>query len=202
MLERDLVGVRTRTAEFRERVTDGLVAEVHAHGDHLNTGALGSAVLLPTLTAAGHVEVAHAIAGRHTFPSWGFWAANGADTLWETWELRQDAQGRPPSHDHYLFGSIDQWFFEQLGGITAAAPGFQQIRIQPYVDGPLDWASAWLDTVRGRVSVHWQKRPTGALELSIDVPANATTDVPAGSRRSRDTRDRPAGRQSPRGRAA
>lgn len=163
--------------EFRTRVADGLVADVHAHGDHLNTGALGTAVLLPALTAAGHVEVAHAIAGQRTFPSWGFWLENGADTLWETWELQQDGQGRPPSHDHYLFGSIDQWFHEQLGGITPATAGYERILVQPYVDGPLDWARSWLDTARGRVEVHWQRRPAGGLDLTVDVPANATADV-------------------------
>lgn len=163
--------------EFRTRVADGLVADVHAHGDHLNTGALGTAVLLPALTEAGHVEVAHAIAGQRTFPSWGFWLENGADTLWETWELQQDGQGRPPSHDHYLFGSIDQWFHEQVGGITPAAPGYERIRVRPYVDGPLDWAGTWLDTVRGRVEVRWQRRSGGGLDLSVDVPGNATAEV-------------------------
>lgn len=163
--------------EFRERIADSLVADVHAHDDHLNTGALGTAVLLPTLTEAGHVDVAHAIAGQRTFPSWGFWLENGADTLWETWELQQNGQGRPPSHDHYLFGSIDQWFYEQLGGITPTTPGYEQIRIQPYVDGPLKWAAAWHDTVRGRVAVRWTKHPGGDLDLVIDVPGNTTAVV-------------------------
>ncbi|WP_433894317.1 family 78 glycoside hydrolase catalytic domain [Streptomyces sp. CA-111067] len=172
-------------AELRTRVADGLVADVHAHGDHLNTGALGTAVLLPVLTEAGHADVAHAVAGQRDFPSWGFWLRNGADTLWETWELQQDGQGRPPGHDHYLFGSIDQWFYEQVGGITPATPGYERITVQPYVDGPLSWAAAWHDTARGRVEVRWQKRPGGGLELSVDVPGNAAADVhvpaPAGA---------------------
>lgn len=163
--------------EFQERVTDGLVADVRAHGDHLNTGALGTAVLLPTLTQLGHADIAHAVAGQRTYPSWGFWVENGADTLWETWELVQTGQGRPPSHDHYIFGSIDQWFYEQIGGITPAGPGYQQIRIQPYVDGPLSWASAWHDTVYGRVAVQWTKLASGGLDLNADVPGNTTADV-------------------------
>jgi alpha-L-rhamnosidase len=164
-------------AELRTRVVDSLVADVHAHGDHLNTGSLGTAVLLPVLTEAGHADVAHAIAGQRTFPGWGFWLENGADTLWETWELQQDAQGRPPSRDHYLFGSVDQWFYEQVGGITPAEPGYARVRVQPYVDGPLDWASTWLDTVRGRVEVRWQRRSNGGLDLVVDVPGNTSADV-------------------------
>ncbi|HEY4145517.1 family 78 glycoside hydrolase catalytic domain [Pinirhizobacter sp.] len=163
--------------EFGQRVADQLAADVRARGDHLNTGALGTAVLLPVLTDAGYVDVAHAIAGQRTFPSWGFWLANGADTLWETWELQQTGQGRPPSHDHYLFGSIDPWFYEQIAGITPAAPAYERIGIEPFIDGPLQWASAWMDTVRGRVTVHWKKIPEGGLELTVDIPANATADI-------------------------
>ncbi|SFF25508.1 alpha-L-rhamnosidase [Actinacidiphila alni] len=163
--------------DLRSRVADSLAADVHAHGDHLNTGAVGTAVLLPVLTATGHADVAHAAAGQRTFPSWGFWLANGADTLWETWELQQDGQGRPPSHDHYLFGSIDQWFYEQVGGITPGAPGYERITVQPSVAGPLDHAAAWVDTVRGRVAVSWRKHPKGLLTLTVDVPGNATADV-------------------------
>jgi alpha-L-rhamnosidase len=163
--------------EFRQRVATSLVADIHARGNHLNTGALGTAVLLPVLTEAGYADVAHAVASQQTFPSWGFWLANGADTLWETWELHQNGQGRPPSRDHYIFGSIDAWFYEQILGITPVTPGYATIGIKPDIDGPLEWAKGSIDTVRGRVGVEWKKRPGGEWDLAVDVPANTSADI-------------------------
>jgi len=158
-----------------EQVVAGLVADVRARGHHLDTGALGTALLLPLLTRHGHVDVAHAVASQRTYPSWGYWLDNGADTLWETWELHNEGQGRPPSHDHYLFGSIDRWFFEHLAGITAAEPGYRHVRIRPSVTG-LAHATARIETVRGMVGVEW-RHDGGSLVLRVEVPANTTADV-------------------------
>jgi len=152
-------------ADLVDHVVAGLVADVRARGHHLNTGALGTALLLPLLTQHGHLDVAHAVASQRTYPSWGYWLDNGADTLWETWELHNEGQGRPPSHDHYLFGSIDRWFFEHLAGITAAEPGYRHIRIQPGVDG-LAHATARIETVRGVVGVEWH-HDGGTLVLRV-----------------------------------
>ncbi|MFI1093889.1 family 78 glycoside hydrolase catalytic domain [Streptomyces sp. NPDC020917] len=163
--------------DLRDRVVSSLVADVRSRGNHLNTGAVGTAVLLPVLSASGHADVACAVAGRQDFPSWGYWLANGADTLWETWELVQNGQGRPPSHDHYLFGSIDQWFYEYVAGITPAAPGYAQIGVRPYADGPLTSAQAEIETVRGRVGVSWHKPREDQLDLTVVVPGNATAEV-------------------------
>ncbi|GAA5701579.1 hypothetical protein SM007_32605 [Streptomyces avermitilis] len=46
----------------RASVANSLVDDIAARGNHLNTGALGTSVLLRALTAEGHPEVAHAIA--------------------------------------------------------------------------------------------------------------------------------------------
>ncbi|RFU83894.1 hydrolase [Streptomyces triticagri] len=167
--------------EFRARIARTIADDVRERDGHLNTGCLGTAVLLPVLSEAGHEESAHAIAGQRTFPSWGFWLEGGADTLWETWETEHSGQGRPPSHDHYLFGSVDRWFYEHVAGITPAEPGYRRIRIRPYTRGPLTHASARLETAHGWVSVRWEKK-RGRLELDVTVPPNTSADVhlPAG----------------------
>lgn len=50
-------------------------------GGHLNTGALSTKHLLPVLTENGHPDVAAFLAQQTTFPSWGYWIANGATTM-------------------------------------------------------------------------------------------------------------------------
>lgn len=163
--------------DLRAAVAASLVADIRSRGNHLDTGALGTAVLLPVLVQEGYADVAHAIATQHGFPSWGFWLDHGADTLWETWELKQAGQGRPPSHDHYLFGSVDAWFFEHVAGITATKAGYESIRIQPLIDGPLAWAEAWMDLPQGRVALGWHRQADGAWRMSLEVPPNVSAEL-------------------------
>lgn len=167
---------------LRGRVAAGLVADVHARDDHLNTGALGTAVLLPVLTETGYVDVAHAIASQRTSPSWGSWLEHGADTLWETWEVQHGGQGRPPSHDHYLFGSIDEWFYEHLAGIKAGRPGYKEIVIRPHPGGDLAGVKGKYDSEYGEIVTDWEADGS-AFKLEVTIPVNTTAivHVPTGS---------------------
>lgn len=62
-------------------VADSIAADVVSRGTHLNTGALGTKHLLPVLTEHGHADTAFALSQQTTFPSWGFWFANGANSM-------------------------------------------------------------------------------------------------------------------------
>ncbi|MGB1130706.1 MAG: family 78 glycoside hydrolase catalytic domain, partial [Haloferula sp.] len=82
----------------------------------LTTGIFGTRYLLEELTRRGRSDLAHALATRKTFPSWGWMLENGATTLWEDWEGTDGGK----SHNHPMFGSISGWFFRWLGGIQCA----------------------------------------------------------------------------------
>lgn len=62
-------------------VADSIANDVIARGTHLNTGALGTKYILPILSEHGHSDTAFALVVQDTFPSWGFWIANGATTM-------------------------------------------------------------------------------------------------------------------------
>jgi len=156
--------------ELVDKVTQNLVADVRAHGNHLNTGDAGTKELLPALTEQGHVDTAFAIATQRTYPGWGYQIDNGATTLWERWETVTR------SRNHAFEGTIDDWFYRYLAGIKPAAPGYAQIAIHPYVPAGLDHAGASEQTVRGTVASSWRK--TGnAFHLDVAVPVNATATV-------------------------
>ena len=99
------------------RSRDARRADAKARGDHLDTGALATKLILPVLTATGHADEAWAIATQVTFPSWGFWRANGATSLWEHWKLASRSRG------HYFLGTVDDWLFEDVAGLRPLAPG-------------------------------------------------------------------------------
>lgn len=122
-------------AGARASVVDSLVADITARGNHLNTGALGTSVLLRVLCAHGHPDIAHAVATQRTYPSWGHWFANGADTMWEMWQL--DSRSR----DHYFQGTVAQWLYENVAvcapATTATAPSPSAPTPAPASTGPV-----------------------------------------------------------------
>ncbi|MGN6481374.1 family 78 glycoside hydrolase catalytic domain [Luteibacter sp.] len=155
---------------LRERVAAGVAADAHARGDHLDTGALATKLILPVLTATGHADEAWAIATQVTFPSWGFWRANGATSLWEHWKLASRSRG------HYFLGTVDDWLFEDVAGLRPLAPGWRLIGIRPALTAWLDHASAAVMTPYGEASVAWRKAG-GRVELDIHVPVGAEAEV-------------------------
>ncbi|WP_214414628.1 family 78 glycoside hydrolase catalytic domain [Sphaerisporangium fuscum] len=157
--------------ESEKAITDRLVRDVQERGDHLNTGALGTKYLLTELTARGHGDLAYRVANQRTYPSWGYWAANGATTLWERW----DTGAR--SRDHvFLGGAIGEWFYEDLAGIRPAAPGYDRVLIAPRPLGDLTFVDAATRTPHGPVKVRW-KRSGGVFHLEVDVPVGAVAEV-------------------------
>jgi alpha-L-rhamnosidase len=151
-------------------VVAGLVADIRARGDHLDTGALGTSVLLPVLTAHGHADVAHAIAVQRTYPSWGYWFDRGADTMWEMWPESSR------SRDHYFQGTVVQWLYQNVAGLRPGDNGYERFVVRPDARVGVTWARTAVETVRGRAAVDWRVADA-ALTLTAEVPFGATAEV-------------------------
>ncbi|GAA2793562.1 alpha-L-rhamnosidase [Crossiella cryophila] len=156
--------------ESVQSVVDSLAADIRRRGNHLNTGCLGTSVLLPVLTAHGHADLAHAIAVQRTEPSWGYWIDQGADTMWEMWH--KDSRSR----NHYFQGTVTQWLYENVGGLRPLSNGYERFLIRPDARTGVDWARTGISTVRGQAGVSWAKTPTG-LTLTATVPVGATAEI-------------------------
>ncbi|QWT19865.1 glycoside hydrolase family 78 protein [Bacillus sp. NP157] len=156
--------------DLRARVAAGVAADARERGDHLDTGALATKLILPVLTATGHADEAWAIATQVTFPSWGFWRANGATSLWEHWKLASRSRG------HYFLGTVDDWLFEDVAGLRPLAPGWRRIGVRPALTAWLDHASASVMTPYGEASVAWKKGPDG-IDVDVQVPVGSEAEV-------------------------
>lgn len=152
--------------DLRDRVAAGVAEDAKARGDHLDTGALATKIILPVLTATGHADEAWRIATQVSFPSWGFWRANGATSLWEHWKLASRSRG------HYFLGTVDDWLFGDVAGLRPLEPGWRRIEVRPAVTAWLDHASAAVMTPYGEASVAWRK-VGGRVELNVHVPVGA-----------------------------
>jgi alpha-L-rhamnosidase len=167
-------------AASKPAVVAHLVADIQQRGVHLNTGALGTKVILPTLTDLGYGDLAYQVATNPAYPGWGYWFSGlGATTMWEQWE----ADSR--SHDHAFLGTVDDWLYQRVAGIEPAAPGYTKVTVKPYPVGGLTSASGHVDSPLGTVSSDWTRKQ-GRFTLRVTVPAGATATVfvPATTRTS------------------
>lgn len=161
----------------RATVLRSLVDDVVAKGNHLATGASGTKWLLPVLTDGGHAELAYKVALNKTYPGWGFWYANGATTMWETWAENARSRG------HAFLGTVDDWLFTHVAGLSPAAPGFRTIDYRPYPGGGLRWAAASQETAFGTAATCWTRGrgPRFGVDVTVPVGSNGRVWIPARS---------------------
>lgn len=166
--------------ELRAKAIAHLVKNIEAHANHLTTGFLGVGHLLPALTRFGQLDKAYTLLNNETFPSWGYSIKQGATTIWERWDGWTKEKGfQSPSmnsFNHYSLGSVGEWLYDTVAGISPALPGYKQIRIAPRPGGGFTQAGAEEETPYGRVKSRWTRK-SKELRLAIDVPVNTTAVV-------------------------
>lgn len=155
-----------------DAVFDNLVNDVVDRGNDLNTGAIGTKLLLPALTEHGRADLAYALATQTDYPSWGNWVKKGATTSWEVWDIT----GPEQSMNHAFLGTVDDWLYMYLAGIQAATPGYREVLIAPVFPQDLPHASATVGTPRGEIHSSW-RREGGGVTLRVDIPLGTPTEV-------------------------
>jgi alpha-L-rhamnosidase len=75
-----------------------------------------------------------------------------------------------------MFGSVDKFFYRNLGGINPAAPGYRRAIIKPQPVGDLRSVMATEQTVRGPVAVSWIRGNT-SLDLRVSIPAGMEANI-------------------------
>lgn len=164
----------------RQAAADRLVELIKAKDWHLSTGFLGTPRLLPTLTATGHTDVAYRLLTQRTFPSWGYQIDKGATTMWERWDsIKPDGSFQDAamnSFNHYAYGSVGEWMYQNIAGISPASPGFAKTVIRPRPGGGVHTASGRYDSVYGPIATRWTDQ-NGRFTLDVTVPVNTTAEV-------------------------
>jgi alpha-L-rhamnosidase len=163
--------------EDREQALAALVSDVESRGNAMTAGDVGFRYLLQALAEGGRSDVIYAMINQDERPGYGYQLKKGATSLTEAWDANHHA-----SHNHFMLGHITEWFYKDLVGIDSdpAAPGFKNIIIRPTPVGDLTWAEATYRSVRGPISVRWERDGDG-FRLQVEVPANtrATVYLPA-----------------------
>jgi len=162
-------------SDAKETALHYLVKNIVENNDgHLTTGIFGTAFMLDLLSRSNYGKIAYDIVNQTTCPGWGFMLKNEATTLWEHWNYSDNTY----SHNHPMFGSVSQWFFNWLGGLRPApdAIGFDRIIITPLLIDELRWVETSYHSVRGEIISNWYKRD-GKIIFDIRLPVNVRASL-------------------------
>ena len=145
----------------------------------IGTGFIGTPALLPALAKIGAVDLAAKVLLNPEVPGWLYQVKMGATTIWERWDaLAPDGSIYDPemnSYNHYAYGAVCQFLFEQVAGISPDPdqPGFANIIVDPVIIPELSPVAATHQTSHGDISVNWTCA-NGQATYQVTIPAGTT----------------------------
>ena len=154
----------------------------------IGTGFIGTPALLPALTRLGMVDVAEKMFLNRKVPGWLYQVDRGATSIWERWDaLSEDGTIYDPdmnSYNHYAYGAVCQWLFEDVAGIRPLEdkPGFEEVLFDPAILPALSPVSAWHDTRFGRIEAGWTLEE-GFVTCHLVLPEGVTARLEGKSER-------------------
>lgn len=155
----------------RAKVLASLTHDVESKGNVLTAGDVGFRYLLEALALGDRSDLIYTLVNQDDKPGYGYQLKMGATSLCESWDANLTS-----SHNHFMLGQINEWFYKHLAGIgpDPGGAGFKKIMIRPQPVGDLAWAS--YDSIHGTIVSSW-KCDGQKFMLNIRIPANTTATV-------------------------
>ncbi len=166
----------------REALAARLVSLIKENDDKMSTGFIGTPYLLHALSNNGYTDVAYSLLLSEKCPSWLYSVNKGATTVWEHWDgIKSDGSFWSPSmnsFNHYAYGAVFDWMFENIGGIKICddGAGYSHVKISPKPNKDLKFAECGIATTHGYLGVSWTYTKNFA-EIKITVPQGIKADV-------------------------
>ncbi|PWS32644.1 family 78 glycoside hydrolase catalytic domain [Pedobacter paludis] len=157
-----------------------LVEDIRRYKDHLTTGFLGTPYLCHVLSRFGYSDVAYTLLTQDTYPSWLYPVKMGATTIWERWDgIKTDGTfqtTRMNSFNHYAYGAIGDWMYQNVLGIQIGEAGYKKIIIKPIIGRGLSWAKGSYLSANGKISSSW-KLTGNIVDLEVEIPSGTSAEV-------------------------
>lgn len=176
-----LLSVKHGLSTDGKRAGDDLANRFKLDGGMLKTGFVGTPLLCPVLTAAGHADSAFDLLLNEGYPGWLYAVKLGATTVWERWnsvgEKGKIAENGMNSLNHYAYGSIAQWLYQDVVGIAPALPGFRRAKLAPHMNAKLETAEAEYHSAAGFWKAGWAVLENGDISYHCTVPFGCTAEL-------------------------
>lgn len=163
-----------------------------SHGNCLQTGFLGTSILMPTLTENGMSDIAYELLFQRKNPSWLYSIDNGATTIWERWNSYMIEHGMGPkgmnSFNHYAYGCVCEWIWETVAGISCdvSASGFKTVVMKPIPDKRLGSVEAEYKSAAGVIKSAWRYEGDKWIwDFTVPEGADALVTLPGGTEAKR-----------------
>ena len=166
--------------ELKAKLGERLVELIEGFGDRLQTGFVGTPYLLDALTEIGRSNKAYTLLLQERFPSWLFSVNQGATTIWEHWDSKNDKgefwSTDMNSFNHYAYGACAGWFYRSILGIRPISPAYKTFEICPTPSERLGFAKAQIETRSGIITSEWTYTDDG-IRYAFTVPEGTAAQV-------------------------
>lgn len=164
----------------RKRILQTLEANIETHKNHLSTGFVGTPYLCHALSENGAHDLAAAVFMKEDYPSWLYAVNKGATTIWERWNsIMPDGsfdESGMNSLNHYAYGSIGDWMYRKVAGVSQLKPGYKHFQVKPMFVKGIEEAGVEFESVYGTIESRWSCK-NGVIHLKVKVPANTTAVI-------------------------
>jgi len=166
----------------KEKAAKELNLLVKNNETRITTGFVGTPYLLGALSDNGYEKTAFDLLFQEAYPSWLFSVNKGATTMWEHWDgIKEDGSFWSTdmnSYNHYAYGSVFEWIFSFVGGISTRqdGPGYRRVNIVPHTDRRLGFVKTGIITRHGNLSSHWYYSGE-KIHFEFEIPEKTTAYV-------------------------
>lgn len=140
----------------------------------IQCGFVGAPLLCQTLCENGLEDLAWQILLNEQYPGWLYCVNLGATTIWERWNsIEPDgkiSENGMNSLNHYSYGSVAQFLYEEVGGIQCIEPGYKTVRIAPCINAGMRHVRVSYDSPQGEYISEWKIQEDGTVWIHCEIP--------------------------------
>lgn len=155
----------------KQSLVEKLVEKIEQNKNHLDTGFVGTPLLLPVLSENNQNELAIRLFLNTDFPSWLFEVEQGATTIWERWNSVDEdgkiANNGMNSLNHYSSGAVMAWAYEYLLGLKQKK---YDIDFSPILTAKFKSMAGQIKLPTGIVKVSWKIEDKFTVNFNIEIP--------------------------------